>query len=336
MSVTLNYKSFYDAFRVGVVDNGFTPVAEILFNPLFKALDIRDEKDLQFAVSNQNASKWGNGQIPIPKEIREAAGTDEGLKVIIDNFNNTVIPCVISEALRDELLESVVCLVNGSDLSDAKKSFLISFHQQKHYGEFLGRVFQRALLGNNKIAKSSKKEIGDDAAAAIAEMNSLVRNRMPRPKADVPAEIQPDEMEYVSQLYRAYEETTGEPVDCAEDLSVDYRKHFDFQRTNYYSAECIHREIRDSVRDDEEDCFDFLKDEIETGITIEASPLTHYDNAVERINAITNKAGNVVLSRNTDNFLFGWIGVSQKMGVCHMLVNDARLRWVDEDGEQTV
>ena len=37
MKVILNYKSFYDAFKLGMVDDGFTPVAKILFHPLFSS-----------------------------------------------------------------------------------------------------------------------------------------------------------------------------------------------------------------------------------------------------------------------------------------------------------
>ena len=58
MTVVLNYKSFYEAFKVGVVDNGFTPVAEILFRPLFEAHDVFDVNGEPYEVDNQTASKW--------------------------------------------------------------------------------------------------------------------------------------------------------------------------------------------------------------------------------------------------------------------------------------
>ena len=52
MKVILNYKSFYDAFKLGMVDDGFTPVAKILFHPLFSShtiekADRRADTDLQ-------------------------------------------------------------------------------------------------------------------------------------------------------------------------------------------------------------------------------------------------------------------------------------------------
>ncbi len=331
--VTLNYKSFYEAFKQGVVDNGFTQVAEILFRPLLAEHAILDENDVPYEVNNQNASKWGNGLSPIPREIREVAGTDDSLKKSIDYFEKSVIPCVISDALEDELMEAMVKLVKECDLNENKKEVLLSFYEQKKYGEFLARVFQRALLGNNKVKKNS---LNDKAMDTISEFDHLISGVYKKPPIIVPEDIQDDEMEYVSQLFQAYGQTTGMHVDCPEDLSLHYKEHFDFQRKNYYSAEIIHRRIRDSIRKDEEDCFYLLKDEIETGITIAASPLAHYRNPVERVDAITDKAQSVILSDNVDNIFYHWIDGAAKMGVCHMLVNDFRLRWAVTDGNQIV
>ena len=59
MKVILNYKSFYDAFKLGMVDDGFTPVAKILFHPLFSSHTILDENGIPYEVDAQNASRWG-------------------------------------------------------------------------------------------------------------------------------------------------------------------------------------------------------------------------------------------------------------------------------------
>lgn len=81
MQVILNYKSYFEAFRLGVVNNGFKPVAEVLFYPLFRSHILLDAKSVPYEVNSQNASRWGNGQDPIQKEIQDAAGTDEMLPV---------------------------------------------------------------------------------------------------------------------------------------------------------------------------------------------------------------------------------------------------------------
>lgn len=106
------------------------------------------------------------------------------------------------------------------------------------------------------------------------------------------------------------------------------------QRKHYYLAETIHRKLRDSIKRDEDDCFDILKDEIETGI-YKASH-TQYASPVERIDAVTERASDVIISPNTEQIMYNWIGPGEKMGVCHMLVNDERLEWVESDERELI
>lgn len=57
----LNYKSYYEAFRLGVIDDGFTPVGRLLFFPLFDPdgeIVLCDETGVLYEVNNKNASTW--------------------------------------------------------------------------------------------------------------------------------------------------------------------------------------------------------------------------------------------------------------------------------------
>lgn len=100
LQIILNYKSYYEAFKIGVINSGFTPVATILFFPIFSDKTICDENNVPYEVNNQNASKWGNGYIPIQAEIQLAVGENEMLDKMIDYFNNKVVPYEISDALK--------------------------------------------------------------------------------------------------------------------------------------------------------------------------------------------------------------------------------------------
>ena len=152
MQIILNYKSYFEAFRLGVVNNGFKPVAEVLFYPLFRSHILLDAKSVPYEVNSQNASRWGNGQDPIQKEIQDAAGTDEMLNQLIDYFTKTVVPQELSPALIDEMLDAMQELVRDCEnLRDNKKKQLLKYYENGQMGEFLARVFQRALLANNKV-----------------------------------------------------------------------------------------------------------------------------------------------------------------------------------------
>lgn len=106
LKIILNYKSYYEAFKLGVTDNGFTDVARLLFYPIFEEKTILDEKLNPYDVDNVNASAWGNGYKTIPKEIQAAVGKNEMLTKIIAYFNSSVVP-VLSDAIADEMYDGM-------------------------------------------------------------------------------------------------------------------------------------------------------------------------------------------------------------------------------------
>lgn len=103
MQIILNYKSYYEAFKIGVIDNGFTAVARVLFYPIFKNHTVCDENGTPYEADNTYSSRWGNGQIPIQIEIQQAASDNAMLQAMIEHFNNKVVPYELSDALKDEM-----------------------------------------------------------------------------------------------------------------------------------------------------------------------------------------------------------------------------------------
>lgn len=336
MQIILNYKSYYEAFKIGVIDNGFTAVARVLFYPIFKNHTVCDENGTPYEADNTYSSRWGNGQIPIQIEIQQAASDNAMLQAMIEHFNNKVVPYELSDALKDEMYDAMVELVEQCDLRESKKKQLLKYYNDGKIGEFLARVFQRSLLGNNKVAPTRKrKSASDEKSESLDEFNGIIRDRFRKPETEVPDEIQDEELGYVCELYSAYSDAHQVPVSSPEDLDgIECREHFERQRKNYYLAETIHRKVRDSICKDEDNGFATLKDEVETGV-YEISQ-KKYPNGLEKANAVLDRAGIIPISVNTQNILFNWIGAGEKKGVCHMLVNENRLRWVKKDAERVV
>ena len=109
--------------------------------------------------------------------------------------------------------------------------------------------------------------------------------------------------------------------------SQNYFKHLNRQRKDYYSAETIRRFVRDTLTDSQQ--FDILKEEIYNGIID-----THeqkYDNGYKRLVEDLKQASVTNTSKSMLDSKLHCIGNSERKGVCHMLVNDEKLRWVDKD-----
>ena len=329
MRVILNYKSFYEAFMLGVIDDRYTPVTRMLFFPIFDPQGTIlpcDDNGLPYEANNKNSSAWCKGEEPIPIAIKTAVGKKTTLEALIKNFKSKDFIDQLSEATEDEMYEALIALVTDCEISDTKKKSLLKYYHSGERLEFLARVFQRAALGDNKVTSTKRKrKAADSDNESVKEFNSLVRKK--KPQTVVPKTVQPDELTYVLQLYAAYKNATGKSISTPDDLDpLNYREHFEHQRKTFYMAETVHHETRDSVRPGEKDPFEDLKDEIEEDIY--EAKRKPYSNAVMKVDAVVERASKAIISTAVDDATFNWIGPGEKKGVCHMLVNEERLNWV--------
>ena len=140
------------------------------------------------------------------------------------------------------------------------------------------------------------------------------------------------EQPYVYALLKAYGDAEHGTEITMEllDSYPKYKRHFQRQRDDYFAAEAVRRGTRDFYSKNDPDQFQVLKDEIYDGIIDIYEE--DWDNGLIRVRNVMAQASKVAvsrcwLSRDTD-----WIGNAQKKGVCHILVNDGRLKgWRRED-----
>ena len=299
----LNYKSFYEAVKIGVVNDGYTPVTRMLFFPVFDVnwgIQPCDADGVPYEVNNQNANSWCKGEEPIPAPVKTAVGKKTTLEALIKYYKSKDFTDQLYEATEDEMYEAVIYLVKNCDIPDSAKDKLLKVYNSGDHLAYLAHVFQRAIRGENKVvSKQRKKKAADKEADSVKEFNKLVRKK--KPETVVPATVQPPELTYVTQLYAAYN-TTGNGLNITKPEDLD-------------------------ALDGERDPFEALKDEIEFGIFAEKRKT--YQNAVDKVDAVVGKASELSISSMVDDATNHWIGVGEKAGVCHMLVNDERLKWVD-------
>lgn len=142
----------------------------------------------------------------------------------------------------------------------------------------------------------------------------------------LPEDIEKEELPYVEALLEAYSETIGTEISSVKDLQqyTKYNKHFQRQRRNYYAIETIRRFVRDTLTDDND--FECLKNEIYDGV-IDVHEQEH-ENGLSRLEADLIQAAIVDTGKSLLDSNLHLIGVSEKKGTCHLLVNDAKLWWI--------
>lgn len=325
-----NYASYARAFELGVSKPNMTKIARALFEPIVSAEGVVNRAKNPYVIDSGYAKAWYDQAHDIPVNIKKAAGRQDIVNGIGDYFASEILDVVTNQIQEAAMYVAMTALVRDSDLLQEQKDELFECYE-KDRAEFLGRAFLYAVVGDN--LKKSPSVVEEPIEEDIRKFKELVKKSHPRPKAIQPPEIIEDhELGYVRELYRVYEEVSGEEYARPEDLDGQpkLRKDFNKQRKDYYKAETIHRELRDTIRLDETEGFDLLKDEMYDCVITTRDK--DYDTGFARMTAVMEHASLVPLPLNLQDRLLDWVGAGEKKGVCHMLVNDKRLSWM-EDGD---
>lgn len=136
-----------------------------------------------------------------------------------------------------------------------------------------------------------------------------------------PAEIAPTESRYAIQLFGAYGEHTGTSINDLSELSVPkLKEHFKRQREAFYEAESLRVFARDNVP---QGTFESLQDDIYDGV-IDTHDDDHND-GFQKVLSVTKAARNMQI---TANALISCTNPKDRDGICHQLVNEERLHWI--------
>lgn len=138
----------------------------------------------------------------------------------------------------------------------------------------------------------------------------------------LPDEIDDTESVYVNELCRVYSQKMGSSYNKPKDFPPMIDKHFQLQRTFYYSTLSYKDMVRDNLPSLEP--FEAIEDLIHDGISeIIVDPFRDgygkLQDSLER--AVTMTIDNYVLKQ--------LIKPNEKKGVCHTLVNGRRMKWID-------
>ena len=325
-----NYAAYAKTFELGVSKPNMTKIARVLFEPVFQLEDLVNRAGNPYTMNSKLAKAWYQQSEDIPGNIKTAAGRPELVNSIGDYFSEKIIDVVINQNLESAMYSAMLTLIRASNMEEVDKELLLGFYSDGDEAEFLGRAFLYSLVGDN-IALASET-VCKPIDADIRTFKELIKKAHRKPKSiEPPPEIQDHEIRYVQELYRVYSEVSSEEYARPEDLDSKprLRRNFDQQRKDYYKAETIRRELRDTICLDESEGFAILKEEMFDGVITTSDKF--YATGFDRMTAVMEHATGVELSRNLQDRMLDWVGPGEKKGVCHMLVNDQRLTWIEDE-----
>ena len=150
----------------------------------------------------------------------------------------------------------------------------------------------------------------------------LKKSRSARP--EISKEIAEREINYVNQLFSAYNDYKKIDITSINDFDTDkeLNDHFNRSRNCFYMAETLAQFSRDNIPS-EVDAFEELKEEVFEQV-IDVCNKKH-ENGYVRLNATTESAKNGSYQSNP---LFPELKAQDKTGICHHLANEHKLKWV--------
>ncbi|MDO5560593.1 MAG: hypothetical protein Q4F95_13515 [Oscillospiraceae bacterium] len=327
-----NYASYARTLELGISKPNMTKIAKALFEPVISMDTVLNRNGNPYTITPTRAKSWWEQTSDIPGNIKIATGTPELINSIGEYFNENIIDGLINQMLESQMYSAMVTLVRDSDLQKNEIDELLQYYEEKDNDEFLGRAFLYAVAKDNLQKDAATVETPIDAD--IRTFKELIKKSHKKPVSITPPdEIEDHELGYVQELYHVYHEETGEEYARPSDLDSQpkLKKNFNRQRKDYYCAETIHRELRDTIRLDETEGFDILKDEMFDGVITTCEK--DYDSSLQRLTAVMEHATGVPISHNLQDRMLDWVGPGEKKGVCHMLVNDNRLTWMEDDDD---
>lgn len=306
---------------------------ELLLNALIY-IAIDQNEDGVPDINPTMATHLKNGKWEVHNKIKEIAQRKDMKKIVADYFAVNLIPNIPNNVLAS-VLDDVDNLVrNSSDIKKRKRNALTqAYLQQKSNATYLAEVYLLAICnGTNKITDDVLINTADkqfkDPLNSIDKLDSII-NRLPAPiQQEPPKEILKEEHPYISELYAAYGEKEGIKDFCETHLDQydEYLEDRDDRRIDYFAADSIRQGIRELNSSGYANQFTVLKEETWAGVknTIKKS----YPNGYEKMLSVMEQAAVIQVTQYTLSRSPNWISNRIKMGICHFLVNDNKIKWV--------
>ncbi len=145
----------------------------------------------------------------------------------------------------------------------------------------------------------------------------------PNPPSPPPS-IATRETKYVQHIYEAFADHLKCEITKRDSFSHKQSliKAFDHARESFYSAESLKEFARDNLPD--ESYFTDLMNQFLDGLQVII--YEPYDDGYRRMIAATKQASSLQIDRN---ILRETLRQKDRVGICHHLANDDKLKWVD-------
>jgi hypothetical protein len=188
------------------------------------------------------------------------------------------------------------------------------------------RECANATRGSRQQGKGRLKSA--DPFTALRDAEALLASLPAPTQLEPPEQPTHEEQAYISELYAAYGDREGLAEFDETHLSQygEYDEDIKDRRIDYFAAESIRRGVSELYSGQYANQFNVLKDETLSGVKNTARRA--FPNGYERMLSVMEQAAVIEVRKYILSQSPNWISNRIKMGVCHFLVNEKKLKWV--------
>ena len=279
------------------------------------------------SINEGDKSRLIGAKYEVPTYIKSPASGIPSASDIEEYFRISVVPTII-EAKQNLFLDLLKALIRGdSNIPAADKQLFTS--KETQLSAYLSTVFLYAVQQPNKFKVSPLPDpVTSDSVITIDGVRIYLNGveiKIPD-KLTPPEKYASHEAVYIAELLRAYAEADGVQDVNPDAIPQKYQKNFREQRQHYINAEAVRRRTRE-VFSATNDPFIELKENVYNGVSPVHSQ--NWQHGYERLLKVLQQAASLPDGVSLLEKQLGWVRASQKMGVCHILINDRRIEsWV--------
>ncbi len=347
----LNYSSYAHAIEKGMNRPKMIVIARALFEFMCDHEDVvkrritksdieKGNTNTRFIIRNTEAGEWYHGRHDVAEALRTGAGNTDIISEAPQYFEELIENGTFNPQKLEQMINAVKELVsNAQNLDEDLKTQWLEECEIRDDGAFLAHVFLYAITQDNVVPEPIDEEIvaprldKEDEEELRMYQKLLAKHAKPEPD-EPPIDIADKEIEYVKQLLMAYADAEHVASIDRTDLENNpkyrkYRRNFERSRWDFYSAEKIRESSKDILKLNEKDGFELAKKEVFSGV-VDVWELHDTDDGFKRMSAVMAQAASYELSENTKRRLLNWISAAERKGICHILVGENKLWWVED------
>ncbi|GFI60831.1 hypothetical protein IMSAG044_01727 [Lactobacillaceae bacterium] len=325
------FKVLINALKLGMSEEESCPIERAVETVIGKYLS--NQYDLSYSTQNYKRLYYVGMNSRAAKRISDAGVEEDSFRRWINGF---------SDNSREHI---AIFLTEGLGLDEGLDSDSVSYFCTNLFSEIISDVTSGKNKENKNSSSKNEKQKFDVRTGAhqfieyevdknVIDVDGDTYSVSPHLQGNVSEKT--ESLPYSKALFEAYSEKSQIKIDADNVDASNYAKHYRRQQRFFNEAAWYEHSLRDNVIDFDNQ-YELLKQDVYDGIEPVYSDEGFRNDGIKRLKEVHKQVVLIQLDRSNLKNIDNMLGNNTKKGLCHMLVNDNRIKsWVNVDYDEII